>query len=75
MTPQERQLVDDLFDRLARVDGAPRDPDATTAIGQGLQRAPNALYALVQTVLLALLIGIAHTLSRGGTDTSVGRAG
>ena len=52
MTPQERQLVDDLFDRLARVDGAPRDPDATTAIGQGLQRAPNALYALVQTVLL-----------------------
>jgi hypothetical protein len=52
MTPQERQLVDDLFDRLARVDGAPRDPDATAAIGQGLQRAPNALYALVQTVLL-----------------------
>jgi hypothetical protein len=52
MTPQERQLVDDLFDRLAKVDGAPRDPDATAAIGQGLQRAPNALYALVQTVLL-----------------------
>jgi len=52
MTPQERQLVDDLFDRLARVDGAPRDPDATAAIGEGLRRAPNALYALVQTVLL-----------------------
>ena len=52
MTPQERQLVDDLFDRLAKVDGAPRDPDAASAIGQGLQRAPNALYALVQTVLL-----------------------
>jgi hypothetical protein len=52
MTPQERQLIDDLFDRLAKVDGAPRDPDAVSAIGQGLQRAPNALYALVQTVLL-----------------------
>ena len=52
MTPQERQLVDDLFDRLARVDGAPRDPDAVSVIGQGLQRAPNAPYALVQTVLL-----------------------
>ena len=52
MTPQERQLVDDLFDRLAKVDGAPRDPGAVAAIGQGLQRAPNALYALVQTVLL-----------------------
>jgi len=52
MTPQERQLVDDLFDRLAKVDGAPRDPEAVAAIGQGLQRAPNALYALVQTVLV-----------------------
>lgn len=52
MTPQERQLVDDLFDRLAKVDGAPRDPGAAAAISQGLQRAPNALYALVQTVLL-----------------------
>ena len=28
MTPQERQLVDDLFDRLSKVEGAPRDPDA-----------------------------------------------
>lgn len=52
MTPQERQLVDDLFDRLAKVDSAPRDPEASAAIGQGLQRAPNALYALVQTVLV-----------------------
>ena len=52
MTPQERQLVDDLFDRLAKVEGAPRDPDATGAIAQGLRTAPNALYALVQTVLL-----------------------
>ena len=52
MTPQERQLVDDLFDRLSKVEGAPRDPDATAAIAQGLRQAPNALYALVQTVLL-----------------------
>jgi hypothetical protein len=52
MTPQERQLVDDLFDRLSKVEGAPRDPDALDAIAQGQRRAPNALYALVQTVLL-----------------------
>ena len=52
MTPQERQLVDDLFDRLSKVEGAARDPDATGAIAQGLRQAPNALYALVQTVLL-----------------------
>ncbi|SNS31063.1 hypothetical protein SAMN05216374_0759 [Tardiphaga sp. OK246] len=52
MTPQERQLVDDLFDRLSKVEGAPRDPDALDAIAQGQRRAPNAVYALVQTVLL-----------------------
>jgi hypothetical protein len=52
MTPQERQLVDDLFDRLAGVESTPRDPDANAAIAQGLRKAPNAVYALVQTVLL-----------------------
>jgi hypothetical protein len=52
MTPQERQMVDELFDRLGKVDGAPRDPDAAAAISQGLLRAPNAIYALVQTVLV-----------------------
>jgi uncharacterized protein len=52
MTPQERQMVDELFDRLAGMEGAPREPDAVAAIAQGLQRAPNAAYALVQTVLV-----------------------
>jgi uncharacterized protein len=52
MTPQERQLVDDLFDRLAKVESAPRDPDAIAAIQDGLRKAPSAIYALVQTVLL-----------------------
>jgi uncharacterized protein len=52
MTPQERQLVDELFDRLSQVDSAPRDPDASNAIAQGSRKAPNAVYALVQTVLL-----------------------
>jgi hypothetical protein len=52
MTPQERQLVDDLFDRLSKLENAPRDPDAVAGISQGLRRAPNAIYALVQTVLL-----------------------
>jgi hypothetical protein len=52
MTPQERQLVDDLFDRLSKVESAPRDPDAASAIAQGLRTAPNAVYALVQTVLV-----------------------
>jgi len=52
MTPQERQMIDDLFDRLAKLESAPRDPDAAAAIAQGLRIAPNAAYALVQTVLV-----------------------
>jgi hypothetical protein len=52
MTPQERQLVDDLFDRLARVESAPRDSEAAAVIQDGLRKAPNALYAMVQTVLV-----------------------
>ena len=52
MTPQERQLIDDLFDRLAKLESAKRDPEAMSAIMQGLRNAPNAVYALVQTVLV-----------------------
>src|ERR1700738_5147038 len=52
MTPQERQLIDDLFDRLSRLESAPRDPEAVAAIAQGLRKAPNAVYALVQTALV-----------------------
>ena len=52
MTPQERQLIDDLFGRLSKVEGAQRDPEAENAIAQGQRQAPNALYALVQTVLV-----------------------
>ena len=52
MTPQERQLIDDLFDRLAKLENTPRDPEAMSAIMQGLRGAPNAVYALVQTALV-----------------------
>ncbi|MCP3386369.1 DUF2076 domain-containing protein [Bradyrhizobium sp. CCGUVB4N] len=52
MTPQERQLVDELFDRLSKLENAPRDPDAIGAISDGLRKAPGAVYALVQTTLL-----------------------
>ena len=52
MTPQERQLIDDLFGRLEKLEASPRDAEAEAAIMAGLRRAPNATYALVQTVLL-----------------------
>lgn len=52
MNPQERQMVDELFDRLAKLETSKRDPEAESAIMAGLRRAPNAVYALVQTVLV-----------------------
>jgi len=52
MTPEERNLIIDLFDRLATLEDAQRDPDAERLIRDGLRQAPNAPYALVQTVLV-----------------------
>src|SRR5437870_2336277 len=48
MTPEERNLVIELFDRLATLEDAQRDPDAERLIRDGLRQAPNASYALVQ---------------------------
>jgi uncharacterized protein len=52
MTPEERQLIDDLFERLAALEANPRDGEAERAIADGLRRAPHAVYALVQTALV-----------------------
>ena len=52
MTPQERKLVSELFDRLATLEDHKRDPEAERLVAEGMQRAPNAGYALAQTVLL-----------------------
>jgi uncharacterized protein len=52
MTPEERKLVIELFDRLATLEDAERDPEAERLIRDGLRQAPNAAYALVQTVLV-----------------------
>jgi hypothetical protein len=73
MTPQERQLVTDLFDRLAQLENAPRDLEAERAIADGTRRAPNALYALVQTALVqdeALKRADARIRELGGEDTA-----
>src|ERR1700738_2179687 len=34
MTPQERQMIDELFDRLARLESTPRGPDAAAGLAQ-----------------------------------------
>lgn len=71
MTPQERQLVTELFDRLTRLESSPRDAEAERAIADGVRRAPNSLYALVQTVLVqdeALKRADARIRELGGED-------
>ncbi|EAQ36534.1 hypothetical protein NB311A_14742 [Nitrobacter sp. Nb-311A] len=80
MTPEERQLVDDLFTRLAGVENTPHDPAAAAAIAEGLRRAPNALYTLVQTVLVQdEALRRAHDriqqLEAGGADGQAASAG
>jgi hypothetical protein len=52
MTPEERRLVTELFDRLATLEDAQRDPEAERLVKDGLRQAPNAPYALVQTALV-----------------------
>jgi uncharacterized protein len=52
MTPEERNLVTQLLDRLATLEDAQRDPEAERLIRDGLRQAPNAPYSLVQTVLV-----------------------
>ena len=52
MTPQEQELVEELFDRLAKLGNSPRDLAAERVIADGLRRAPQATYALVQTALV-----------------------
>ena len=52
MTPEERNLVTELLNRLATLESAHRDPEAERLIGEGLRHTPNAPYALVQTVLV-----------------------
>jgi len=78
MTPQERQLVDELFDRLAALENAPRDTDAERAITEGLGRAPHAVYALVQTAIVqdeALKRANARIAELEGSDEPPRQAG
>ena len=52
MTPQEQALLNELFDRLAKLESNSRDRDAERLIADGLRQAPHAVYALVQTALV-----------------------
>ena len=52
MTPEERSLLDDLFQRLRQAEGQPRDPDAERFIRETIQAQPAAAYYMTQSVLV-----------------------
>lgn len=50
MTPQERDVIAGIFDRLKQAANQPRDPEAETFIAERLREQPYAPYAMAQTV-------------------------
>ena len=52
MTPEERQLVTGLFDRMRSFGAPEKDRDAEAVINQSVRAMPDAPYMLVQSVLV-----------------------
>ena len=52
MSPEERQLISSLFDRINTAASAPRDPEAEALIADGVKRAPHAAYVMAQAVIV-----------------------
>jgi uncharacterized protein len=52
MTPEERQMLAGLFERVNSAGGTQRDPEAESFISDAVRAAPHAPYVLAQTVLV-----------------------
>jgi uncharacterized protein len=52
MTPEERQMLSGLFDRVNSAGATPRDPQAESLINDAVRAIPFAPYVLAQTVLV-----------------------
>ena len=52
MTPQERQVLADLFERIRSAAAAPRDAEAEAFIAEAVRAQPYAPYLLAQTALV-----------------------
>jgi len=52
MTPQEKDLISQLLDRLKQAGGQPKDPEAEALIRSAVQATPDMPYILVQTALI-----------------------
>jgi hypothetical protein len=52
MSPEERQLLTALFDRVRTASATPRDPEAESLIGQAVRDQPYVTYYLAQAVIV-----------------------
>ncbi len=52
MTPQEKDLIQTVFDRLAKAGGGARDAEAESFIQEQVRRQPDAAYGLTQAVIV-----------------------
>jgi hypothetical protein len=52
MTPQEKSLIDSVFDRLAQGGSGAKDAEALTYMRDRAARLPDSIYGLVQAVLI-----------------------
>lgn len=52
MTPEERQMLSGLFDRIRGASNGPKDRDAEAFIEDAMRNTPSAAYVLAQTVLV-----------------------
>jgi uncharacterized protein len=51
MNSEEHRLITELFQRLRAAETRPRDPEVERLIADELRRAPNAPYAMAQTII------------------------
>ena len=51
MTPEERQMLSGLFDRIRGAASGPKDPEAESFIQDAMRTTPAAGYVMAQTVL------------------------
>jgi hypothetical protein len=65
MTPEERQMLSGLFDRIRGAASGPKDREAETFIDDAMRNTPSAGYVLAQTVLVQqqALEAAAHRIS------------
>ncbi len=56
MTPEERQMISGLFDRMRQQGNVEKDRDAEALIRDTLRQMPDAPYMLVQTVLVQEMV-------------------